>query len=894
MEGHNKPSVINDCGIIYCHTKENCENMASKLSDSGIKTKAYHAGLNSGLRQSIQQEWMDGVISVIAATVSFGMGVDKSSVRFVVHWKIPQSVERYYQESGRAGRDGKKSYCRLYYSRYEREQILFLLKKDLKKEKRGNKSLKEKNSIQSFKALVEYCEEARCRHAFISKYFGDKKPECNQGCDFCRKPKDVELMIEQLHEGVIANKRHNGYSKTYMCSDYGEGSDDQYGGGKRGPDTKYDHDEAGDPDFEEKCKNNRVKIIEEEFRKRKGVASKKAIDKNDLDNIPGLACKLKNASNLSRIPKLAVKVREFCLQRLEKALVANCEKSNRTTFRVEQLAVNLENEVFLANRSSQMYKLNIQQKVKEINQSTENNEIFSVESDNFKSPVLVHNDSDIEVAQFVKASELLQNTSEDIGPKEPAETRGKEEAIDIEEGSRPAEIMIKDENSESEDIFTIKVGKIEQENEDMETDCKSIVTISCSTIKPLQGSPSGDSPKSSVLQTLKRPSISKDVQKIIAKREKHSPKSEYDIPSLPPLPPLTDSVKTTTAKLDTSDPEPCYILKPKQQSESSTSSSGLQEKNEIFVRTIKQETFESQVTSSSVQLTSSSQLASSCSFQSQVIPETYFPIQSKQPHCSNSLNSDVLPGDIQDSLPVFSNACVSTTANQAATHLVTSSDKFNSSSMPSPYATNVHPRPSAVQTAHAQVIPPQTIPYPYPQCAQPMQGIPSTSMDPRHFYGKIQPTNSSTVTSSSGYFQDKYKLSVPMNGITIPNMQVQPPVSSQCEKPASSSHSITNASKTLTTSETVKRRPRSTATKIAEKSRNNKKDCADIIVKYLTPYYKSGEVESKSLFKSLAKEMTERLVQSMAGVCGDKLKNTARSLVKMYFDEKRRRSSKVK
>jgi ATP-dependent DNA helicase Q5 len=105
------------CGIIYCRTREGCQELAGRLTSKGILAKAYHAGLKADNRTMIQQEWTKGDVPIIVATISFGMGVDKANVRFVVHWTVPKGIESYYQESGRAGRDGLKSFCRLYYSK---------------------------------------------------------------------------------------------------------------------------------------------------------------------------------------------------------------------------------------------------------------------------------------------------------------------------------------------------------------------------------------------------------------------------------------------------------------------------------------------------------------------------------------------------------------------------------------------------------------------------------------------------------------------------------------------------------------------------------------------------------------------------------------------------------
>ena len=171
------------CGIVYCRTRDATEVLADTLTKKGIPTKAYHAGLKDKERAAVQDEWMSGKIPVITATISFGMGVDKASVRydkdqklnlfcsafmyfvyrnflrFVAHWCVPQNVAGYYQESGRAGRDGEPSGCRIFYSRKDHKAVSFLLKQDMnKKAKKGKKYEKQtQQNMKNFEAMVSYC-----------------------------------------------------------------------------------------------------------------------------------------------------------------------------------------------------------------------------------------------------------------------------------------------------------------------------------------------------------------------------------------------------------------------------------------------------------------------------------------------------------------------------------------------------------------------------------------------------------------------------------------------------------------------------------------------------------------------------------------------------------------
>ncbi|XP_032285481.1 ATP-dependent DNA helicase Q5 isoform X2 [Phoca vitulina] len=237
--------LVSGCGIVYCRTREACEQLATELSYRGVSAKAYHAGLKASERTLVQNEWMEEKVPVIVATISFGMGVDKANVRFVAHWNIAKSMAGYYQESGRAGRDGKPSWCRLYYSRNDRDQVSFLIRKEVAKlqEKRGNKA-SDKAAVLAFDALVTFCEALGCRHAAIAKYFGDAPPACTKGCDHCRDPVALRKQLEAL-------EHRSSWNKTCIGPSQGNGFDPElYEGGRRGYGgfSRYDEGSGGSGD----------------------------------------------------------------------------------------------------------------------------------------------------------------------------------------------------------------------------------------------------------------------------------------------------------------------------------------------------------------------------------------------------------------------------------------------------------------------------------------------------------------------------------------------------------------------------------------------------------------------------------------------------------------------
>ncbi|APA06862.1 hypothetical protein sscle_02g016320 [Sclerotinia sclerotiorum 1980 UF-70] len=171
----------NQSGIIYCLSRDNCEDVAKRLRGQGIKAHHFHAHMAAEDKKDIQHQWQVGDIQVVVATIAFGMGIDKQNVRFVIHYCLPKTLEGYYQETGRAGRDGKPASCFLYYG-FQDTQIY---KKMIDK---GDGSPDVKNEQrQMLEAMVRFCDNrVDCRRVQLLRYFGEtfRKEEC-RNCDTC-------------------------------------------------------------------------------------------------------------------------------------------------------------------------------------------------------------------------------------------------------------------------------------------------------------------------------------------------------------------------------------------------------------------------------------------------------------------------------------------------------------------------------------------------------------------------------------------------------------------------------------------------------------------------------------------------------------------------------------
>ncbi|OQE47421.1 hypothetical protein PENCOP_c001G08890 [Penicillium coprophilum] len=184
-------SYRNQCGIIYCLSRKTCDKVAEDLREKyRLKALSYHAGMTSKAKSEAQSKWQLGRVHIIVATIAFGMGIDKADVRFVMHHSIPKSLEGYYQETGRAGRDGKRSGCYLYYGYKDTATLKRMIDAG---DGNGQQKGRQKQMLRN---VVQFCENrSDCRRVQVLAYFAEyfRREDCNNTCDNCKSDLVFEL-----------------------------------------------------------------------------------------------------------------------------------------------------------------------------------------------------------------------------------------------------------------------------------------------------------------------------------------------------------------------------------------------------------------------------------------------------------------------------------------------------------------------------------------------------------------------------------------------------------------------------------------------------------------------------------------------------------------------------
>ncbi|KAH9979944.1 ATP-dependent DNA helicase [Lactifluus volemus] len=219
-------------GIVYCRTRATCDDLSNYLRGKGLNCRPYHKGVKPAILDLTLKEWEEGGngtggLDIVCATIAFGMGIDKSDVRYIIHYDLPKSFEGYYQETGRAGRDSEPAKCILYYSREDmlRVKKLVVISQTRRQAMadRNNDPPPSQRAVDSFSALVDFAENLNvCRHVLICRYFGETvdirdtnvvRSYCDNMCDVCKNPEKARKRKESLSpiEAIGANAGPTAY-----------------------------------------------------------------------------------------------------------------------------------------------------------------------------------------------------------------------------------------------------------------------------------------------------------------------------------------------------------------------------------------------------------------------------------------------------------------------------------------------------------------------------------------------------------------------------------------------------------------------------------------------------------------------------------------------------------